>query len=324
MPSPLEVACTPAATAGHHNTAKNGFVSCNGVYNGANESRTAFLTSLSANLRIDPDLPSPLGTPLHFRAGGAQHSYLPPPSPLAFSTVSQPQYPVPSPDTAVMSTEPTPAPIAAHASTDGLPQLRTYTATSEDDRIDGLRLIADSVAQQRQIASKMLIFHPLHLAAFVLFAGILLQRFWKTTDDLYMLGPTLGGTIMAFLVAVRWATGKYLTLAEEINWDWLGDDRMIVVKWGEEVIGALVLGWADGEAAKKKQGRRKRGKAIVRAWTVRLKYRGKGVGESLLEEAVKSAGERGADGIVFERDHASEFYVHCDLVWGQRLTWCRF
>lgn len=113
---------------------------------------------------------------------------------------------------------------------------------------------------------------------------------------------------MATLVAVRWATGKYLTLAEDINWEWLGDDRMIVVKWGEEVIGALVLGWADGEAAKKKQGRRKRGKAIVRAWTVRLKYRGKGVGEGLLEEAVKSAGERGADGILFERDHASEFF----------------
>ena len=283
------------------------------VSTSANELLSAFLTSLSANLRIDPDLPSPLGTPLHFRTGGAQHSYLPPPSPLAFSTVSQPQYPVPSPDAAVMSTEPTPAPVAAHASTGGLPQLRTYTATSEDDRVDGLRLIADSVAQQRQIASKMLIFHPLHLAAFALFVGILLQRFWKTTDDLYMLGPTIGGAVMAFLVAVRWATGKYLTLAEEINWDWLGDDRMIVVKWGEEVIGALVLGWADGEAARKKQGRRKRGKAIVRAWTVRLKYRGKGVGESLLEEAVKSAGERGADGIVFERDHASEFHVHSSV-----------
>lgn len=262
----------------------------------------AFLTSLSANLRIDPDLPSPLGTPLNFRASSA-HPFLPPPSPLAFSTVSQPQYSTPLPDTAIMSTEPAAAPVAAPA--DGLPQLSTYTATTEDDRVDGLRLIADSVAQQRQIASKMLIFHPLHLAGFALFIGILLQRFWKTNDDLYMLGPTIGGIVMACLVAVRWATGRYLAHAEEINWDWLGDDRMIVVKWGEEVIGALVLGWAD-EAAKKKQGRRKRGKAIVRAWTVRLKYRGKGVGEGLLEEAVKVAGERGADGIVFERDHASE------------------
>ncbi|KAL1596669.1 hypothetical protein SLS60_009317 [Paraconiothyrium brasiliense] len=265
---------------------------------------SAFLTSLSANLRIDPDLPSPLGTPISFRAS-SQNPFLPPPSPLAFSTVSQLQYPTPSPDTAIMSTESVSVP--AITPTDGLPQLRTYTATTEDDRVDGLRLVADSVAQQRQIASKMLIFHPLHLAGLALFVGILLQRFWKTTDDLYMLGPTIGGIVMACLVAVRWATGRYLAYAEEVNWDWLRDDRMIVVKWGEEVIGALVLGWADEEAAKKKQGRRKRGKAIVRAWTVRLKYRGKGVGDGLLEEAVKVAGERGADGIVFERDHASKF-----------------
>ncbi|KAJ4301522.1 hypothetical protein N0V90_003615 [Kalmusia sp. IMI 367209] len=260
----------------------------------------AFLTSLSANLRIDPDLPSPLGTPINFRTSSAAH-YLPPPSPLSFAPVTQQT--VPSPDTAIMSTtEPAPAPSAP---ADELPQLRTYTADSEDDRIDGLRLIADSVAQQRQIASKMLIFHPLHLAAFALFVALLAQRMWKTTDDLYMLGPTVGGILMACLVAVRWATGRYLSLAEDVNWEWLGDDRMIVVKWGEDVIGALVLGWADGEAAKKQRGRRKRGKAIVRAWTVRLKYRGKGVGEGLLEEAVKVAGERGADGIVFERDHAN-------------------
>ncbi|KAL5401620.1 hypothetical protein PMIN03_011371 [Paraphaeosphaeria minitans] len=227
----------------------------------------AFLTSLSANLRIDPDLPSPLGTPIHFRAS-SQHPLHPAPSSLAYSTVSQPQHPTPSPETTVMSTESVLVPAAAP--TDGLPQLRTYTASTEDDRVDGLRLIADSVAQQRQIASKMLIFHPLHLGGFALFIAILLQRFWKTTDDLYMLGPTIGGILMACLVAVRWATGRYLTHAEETDWEWLGDDRMIVVRWGEEVIGALVLGWAD-EAAKKKQGRRKRGQAVVRAWTVRLK-----------------------------------------------------
>lgn len=110
---------------------------------------------------------------------------------------------------------------------------------------------------------------------------------------------------MVGLAAVRMAVGGYLGLAEEINWDWLGDDKLIVVKWGETVIGALVLGWADSEPGKKRSGRRRRGKAVVRAWTVKLKYRGKGIGEGLLEEAVKVAGERGDDGIVFDRDHAN-------------------
>ncbi|KAF2682144.1 acetyltransferas-like protein [Lentithecium fluviatile CBS 122367] len=202
-----------------------------------------------------------------------------------------------------MSTE---APQAAQAPSDELPQLTTFTAETEEDRIDGLRLVADSVAQQRQVASKILIFHPINLAAFFVVIAILVQRLYADTDSLYTIATTIGGLTMAFLVAVRWATARYLTLAEDINWEWLGEDRLIVVKWGEEVIGALVLGWADSDAAKKPRGgRRRRGKAVVRAWTVRLKYRGKGVGEGLLEEAVKIAGERGADGILFERDHAN-------------------
>lgn len=215
------------------------------------------------------------------------------------------------------------APVPAVPSNE-LPSLTTYTAESEDDRIDGLKLVADSVAQQRQVASKMLIFHPVNLAAYFLVIAILAQRMWHTTDDLYLLGTTIGGITMACLTAVRFATGGYLTLAEEINWDWLGDDRLIVVKWGEEVIGALVLGWADAEAAKKlRGGRRRRGKAVVRAWTVKLKYRGKGVGEGLLEEAVKVAGERGADGIVFERDHASKFTSHTLYLIRSEEVWDR-
>ena len=95
-------------------------------------------------------------------------------------------------------------------------------------------------------------------------------------------------------------------LAEEIGWEWLGDDRVIVVKWGEEVIGSLVLGWEEDEAVanggKKKRGSggKKRGCwAVVRAWTVRLKYRGKGVGEGLLEEAVRVASLNSAEGVRF-------------------------
>ena len=192
---------------------------------------------------------------------------------------------------------------------DELPQLSTYTAESDDDRIEGLRLIADSVAQQRQVASKMMIFHPINLAVFGLVVAIVTQYILRSSGDLYLLGTTLGGITMTFLVAVRWVTGGYIGLAEDIDMDWLGEDRLVVAKWGKDVIGALVLGWADHDAAKKR-GRRRRGKALVRAWTVKLKYRGKGVGEGLLEEAVKVAGERGADGIIFDAEHASKCTSH--------------
>lgn len=193
------------------------------------------------------------------------------------------------------------------APTDELPQLSTYTAETEDDRIEGLRLVADSVAQQRQVTSKMLMFHPISLSAFFLTVAIAAQYMLRWYEDKLMLVTTLGGLSMTYLIFIRWMTGGYIGLAEDIDMDWLGDDRLIVVKWGEDIIGALVLGWADNDAAKKR-GRRRRGKAVVRAWTVKLKYRGKGVGEGLLEEAVRVAGERGADGILFDPDHASKCF----------------
>ncbi|KAF2796266.1 hypothetical protein K505DRAFT_323434 [Melanomma pulvis-pyrius CBS 109.77] len=260
----------------------------------------AFLTSLSANLRIDPDLPSPLGTP-NFRGSYSHGLPLPPPSPLSFSTLSHHAYPSAQPTT--MSLQSSPA--APSAPVDALPALATYTASTEDDRVEGLRLVADSVAQQRQVTSKMLVFHPANLAAYFVALALLVQYLLRAGHDWIMIGTLIGGLTMSCFAAVRWAAGGYIGLAEEIDWEWLGEDRMIVVKWGEEIIGALVLGWADSEAAKKKGGRRKRGKAVVRAWTVKLKYRGKGVGEGLLEEAVKVAGEKGADGIVFDAEHAN-------------------
>lgn len=201
------------------------------------------------------------------------------------------------------STEPN---APAKSPTDGLPQLSTYTAETEEDRIEGLRLVADSVAQQRQVASKVMLFHPVSLAAYFVVVAFAAQYMLRWYEDKTMLATTIGGITMTFLIFIRWMTGGYIGMAEDINMDWLGDDRLIVVKWGEDVIGSLVLGWADNDAAKKR-GRRRRGKAVVRAWTVKLKYRGKGVGGGLLEEAVKVAGERGADGIIFDADHASKF-----------------
>ncbi|KAF2458873.1 hypothetical protein BDY21DRAFT_339108 [Lineolata rhizophorae] len=44
----------------------------------------------------------------------------------------------------------------------------------------------------------------------------------------------------------------------------------------------------------------------IRAWTVKMKYRGNGLGTGLLEEAVKFAQQRpGCDGVGFAVDHAN-------------------
>lgn len=268
----------------------------------------AFLTSLSANLRIDPDLPSPLLTPNFARSS----SYgLPPPSPLSFSTTnaaaSQTHHTQASPAPNTLAVPPRFSPYEPPKSpTEHIPKLNTYTAESDDERVAGLRLVADSVSQQRQVAAKALVFHPVNLTIYFVVIAVLTRYMWHSNDDLLLLGTIIGGVTMVALAAIRLAVGGYLGAAEGIDWEWLGEDKMVVVKWGEAVIGALVLGWADNsEGARKRGSRRRRGKAVVRAWTVKQKYRGKGIGESLLEEAVKVAGVGGADGIVFDAEHAN-------------------
>ena len=69
----------------------------------------------------------------------------------------------------------------------------------------------------------------------------------------------------------------------------------MVTKWGEEIIGALVV----------RVSKRER-KGYVRAWTVLRRYRGKGVGRGLLEQGVaRVMGRTGVRGVEFEEEHAS-------------------
>lgn len=49
---------------------------------------------------------------------------------------------------------------------EGVPPLSTYVAESAEDKVAALKLIADSIAQQRQMASRILISHPVNLAVF--------------------------------------------------------------------------------------------------------------------------------------------------------------
>ncbi|KAL9640924.1 MAG: hypothetical protein Q9204_000491 [Flavoplaca sp. TL-2023a] len=76
------------------------------------------------------------------------------------------------------------------------------------------------------------------------------------------------------------------------------ENMVIVSKRGEEeIIGALVVRMS-----------RKEKKAVIRAWTVKSMYRGKGVGRGLMEECVKVAKDRGCGRVEFETEHASMFF----------------
>ena len=229
------------------------------------------------------------------------------PSPLSIASAYQ------------MSTLTTPASTASAASADPLPTLKTHQAGTTTEKTTALKLIADSVAQQRQTAAKSILFHKYALATLILVLA--LQSYWLSPIALL---TTAAGTIMIELVAVRYATRGYIFAAEAINWSWLlesppsashsrsnsnssnnGHRRgrsstteeplIMVTEWGDEIIGALVV----------RLSKRER-KAYVRAWTVLRRYRGKGVGRGLLEEGVaRVMGKAGVKGVEFEEDHVS-------------------
>lgn len=230
-------------------------------------------------------------------------------------------------------TPPSPSPLAKHVTNaddatssqpqpnlDDIPPLSLDVLTTRSDRVDALNLIADSVAQQRQRASYGLIFHPLLVSGLALALAITYQLTWarkpRYDRDFGIIMILFSGVVMTYLLAVRYATAGYIQLAEDLGWDWLvspdtGDEDVVVgARFGSEIIGALVLRLETSPATprKKRGGHSLRGgKGVVRAWTTKLRYRGKGVGADLLHEAVRVTREKcGKDAEVgFAAEHAN-------------------
>lgn len=243
----------------------------------------AFLSSLRTNLRLHASPPSsPTSTPPSMQSSTAS---LPPPSPLSPATS------LPEP---ASSSDP-----LAH-----IPDLRTHHATSDPDRAAALRLVADSIAQQRQAANRALLSHPLNLAALAALLATF-ARYVRLTagQDWPLVLLSCAGALMAALAACRFLTQGYLHAAEEVDWDWLDGADVLVTTFGDEVIAAAVVEWVSGESARGKRKKAWRGE--IRAWTVRLKYRGKGVGGALLEDVVKEARGKGAESLGFAGEHAN-------------------
>ena len=131
----------------------------------------------------------------------------------------------------------------------------------------------------------------------MLFA-VVARLLYNGPDTIGLIATTSAGILMTLLLAVRALVGGYLVLAEKINLEWLEDDEMVVSKFGAEIIGTVVF------RVVKEGGRKKKGKGVLRAWTVRRRERGRGVGRGLLEEVVQVLLGRGVEGIVFDDNHA--------------------
>lgn len=124
---------------------------------------------------------------------------------------------------------------------------------------------------------------------------------------------------MAVLVAIRSYTAGYIQMAETFGWSFAtnedGEEDIIIgSRYGEEIIGAAVLRLernSNGGGKKKSKGFKTGGEALIRAWAVRIRFRGKGVGTEILEEAIKISREKLGNSakIGFAAEHANSSMV---------------
>ena len=256
----------------------------------------AFLTSLRTNLQLnDCDLPSPYSTPEAMRASTSSLA-----EPTASPAVDAVDGEVVEPTAA--TNDENQDPLA------DVPPLSSFITQDADEKTAALKLIADSVAQMRQTASRSLIVHPLNSGLYLAFCAVLVQ-YMRSMDnkfsDPWLIITTLAGTTMTYLLTVRVFSGGYMEEAEKVKETLIRDADVFVTKFGDEVIGTCVVAYTPSPDEKKGKKRRG-GKSTIRAWTVRMRYRGRGVGTALLEDAVAEARKRGAEDVDFADEHPSE------------------
>lgn len=207
----------------------------------------------------------------------------------------------------------------------GIPILKTCSAVSIDDRAQALKIVADSVAQQRNVASRALVYHPITLALLVAgFAGIRQAFYDGRNSDYIKILITFVGFVMSLLTGFRYVCAPYIAEAERIGtWKWLNEgrsaaeeeetgmhvvgeqDEILLTKFGPDYIGAIIFRGVQPLTGAKKS--KKPTKMQIRAWTVAQKYRRKDVGTALLEDAIKIGAQQGwtTGGVEIAPNHAN-------------------
>ena len=209
---------------------------------------------------------------------------------------------------------------------DDIPPLTLEVLTERPDKAAALKLVADSIAQQRQRAAFHLVFHPLPLAGILAVLAAIYRYAW-TRNTQHDLGTALmlaSGAVMTYLMAIRTFTSPYIHAAEDISWDFLTagrdgggeeEDLVLGTRYGSDIVGALVLrlerpSSSDGSNGNGGGSGGNRRKAHSRQNSFKLKG-GRGVGGDLLREAVRVTRERcGKDAEVgFAKEHANSVMV---------------
>ncbi|CUS10116.1 unnamed protein product, partial [Tuber aestivum] len=180
-----------------------------------------------------------------------------------------------------------------------LPDL-TFTPLSPTSEhfLRAYTLLTDSVAQLRSTLTLSLLYSQPHLTLPpTLLTAVYLLR---TQEHLSMTVILFAGYVIAVLSACGYLSYGYIERAE-----WMGSqsglaatfggDRkreVVGALWGEEIIGVVIFEREGGDEV-----------GVIYGWTVRLRYRGKGVGRGLLEKVAEVCGGR----VRFAEDHVHSY-----------------
>jgi hypothetical protein len=176
-----------------------------------------------------------------------------------------------------------------------------------------MRLVADSIAQQRQIASFSLIIHPACIAGMVAVFAALYKH--HPRRDLGTTMVLVCGIIIAYLAGVRLLTASYIRIAESFKWkEWVTtpegqEDYILAAMFGEELIATTVLRIVApaGSTKKTRSSAVKNGSGVIRAWTTKYRYRNKGIGGDMLRLAILTTRSKCGDDakVSFDPAHAN-------------------
>lgn len=294
----------------------------------------AFLSSLRANLQISS------GDDVYHSSVTNTPDALCPVAPI-------PNQPLPSPSPFFISRDgpdtPSIEPVSrSPSSSPHTTQTQVQTASTEDEKTEALRLIADSILQQRFIAVRSVFLHPIILCLALLVHAIVARWFLRRPRDTILVAFSYTVFILSVAFAMAYVTREYGEFAKQTaTRTWLTqfhqarhpqspsnnkailEDDILVAKYDSKVVGVLVLRTARthafmaGAPSGPPRNHRRRSShssharltGIIRAWTVKTSYRRKGIGTDLLRQAVEVCRQRRLDGPVFADEHANAVRV---------------
>ncbi|OAX85559.1 hypothetical protein ACJ72_00053 [Emergomyces africanus] len=144
--------------------------------------------------------------------------------------------------------------IQFNSATTLTPIITTSSATTEGDILSALRLVSDSVAQQRQIAVKCILTHPAILAPSIMLFLTIAKLLYHTgsPSDVIVIISLFSLCSLLALLCIRYMIRGYSTLAARVgNWSWLSAssvngisqrrDELLLAKCGEDIVAVLVL-----------------------------------------------------------------------------------